>query len=190
MDYNRVMGIRLYGDKILTLKAKEVEGWSEQLGVEMEEIRKTLIENKNGAGLAAPQVGIGKRLFAIKDIKTKEIRILINPKIRKTYGPKVFPVMLDKDGKREKFLEGCLSFPDIYGTVKRYLKIDLDWQEAEGGELRSRSKEAGGFEAIVCQHELDHLEGILLVDRVAESRGKLYRQIGEKMEEELISNFL
>ena len=83
--------------------------------------------------------------------------------------------------KESDFLEGCLSFPDLFGTVKRYLKIEVVWEEivAIGNPpktkvLRRASKILEGFEAIVWQHESDHLEGILFVDRIKEEGGKFY----------------
>ena len=85
------------------------------------------------------------------------------------------------DGEKEDdFLEGCLSFPDLFGTVKRYLKIEAHWQEMVKNKLVSRKKTMNGFEAIVFQHELDHLDGILFIDHIKRDGGKLFKFIGEK----------
>lgn len=173
----------LYPNKVLTKATKEVMKIDKKIKEEVSDLRETLESCQNGAGLAATQIGVAKRFLGIKDIKTKEVRIFINPEIEVVYGEKVYPEIEGKDGKPEKFLEGCLSFPNYFGTVKRYLKIEVSWQELIEEELVNKRKTMVGFEAIVFQHEIDHLEGILLVDRVRRGKGKLYKQVGEKMEE-------
>ena len=106
--------------------------------------------------------------------------MLINPKLVAVYGEKVYPKMVDNEGKESDFLEGCLSFPDLFGTVKRYLKIEAEWEEVKNSKLESRNKTMVGFEAILWQHEYDHLLGILFVDHIKEDGGKLYLWKGEE----------
>ena len=91
-----------------------------------------------------------------------------------SFGEKTYPKIIDDDNKEGDFLEGCLSFPDLYGTVKRYLKIKVSWEEIAGEGLEVKSLTLEGFEAIVWQHESDHLDGVLFVDRIKEEGGKLY----------------
>ena len=171
--------IIVYPGKELRKKAARVDGWNKEVAGQAKRLEEILAGVKNGAGLAGPQIGVGKRMFAMKG--EKGIRVLINPIVKATTGEAVFPTVVGEKGKEEPFLEGCLSFPDWYGTVKRYLRIGAEWQEGEGGKLVGKSGEFSGFLAIVFQHESDHLEGILLVDRVKESRGEWYRQEGEEM---------
>ena len=139
------MGLR----KILTDKdpalhkvCKPVENFDRKLHKLLDDMRETLIDS-NGVGLAAPQVGILRRVVLV-DVG-EEILELINPELLETDGEQVGP-------------EGCLSVPGKYGLVKRpyYAKVraqdrDGQWYEAEGEELIGRC---------FC-HELDHLDGIL-----------------------------
>lgn len=155
------------------LRARMPEG--EVSKKEIEELSFILNEEKNAAGLAANQIGLKKRFFGIKNSDNGKTEIYVDPEITKFYGEKTFPELIDDKNKREEFLEGCLSFPEIFGAVQRYLKIGVKWKD---GETILK-----GFNAIVFQHELDHLNGIVLVDRVKESSGKLYRISGGKKEE-------
>jgi len=173
----------LYPSKILTKATKKVAKIDEKTKEEIKDLKETLESCQNGVGLAATQIGIAKRFLGIKDTKTKEVKIFVNPKVITALGLKVYPEIEDKDGKPEIFLEGCLSFPNYFGEVKRYLKIEVSWQELAEEELVDKRKTMVGFEAIVFQHEMDHLKGILLIDRITKGRGKFYKQIGEKMEE-------
>lgn len=177
------MKIVITGNPVLRQKAQKLVGIDKELLKQTEEVAQTLAAEENGAGLAAPQVGISKRFFAIKDTKTKQIAVFINPEIKKTYGERSYLVTENEKGEREPFLEGCLSVPAVFGTVRRYLKVEVSWQEVREGRLKKMRGVREGFEAIVFQHELDHLNGILFTDRVMEEGGKLYRQEGEKMVE-------
>jgi peptide deformylase len=174
--------ILIYPNKILRRKTNIVEKVDANLIGEIKVLKKQLMAAENGAGLAAPQIGISKRFFGIKD-QNKKVKIFINPKIGKTFGKRIYPKMVDEKDKEEDFLEGCLSFPDIFGTVKRYLEISVEWVEIKGDKFVSNSKKLAGFEAIVWQHETDHLDGILFVDYVKKESGKIYKWAGEKMVE-------
>jgi peptide deformylase len=116
----------------------------------------TLME-ANGVGLAAPQVGIYKRLIVIylpagyDDEDDPEINLaLVNPEIQRA-------------GGREWDAEGCLSFPDLYGDVQRYASVTVRSQNIEGNSLKIKAR---GLLARVLQHEIDHLDGILYFDRM------------------------
>lgn len=170
-----------YPDPILRKKTKQVKQVTKKLLLEMIDLEKTLDVAENGAGLAAVQIGLNERFFGIKDVKTKETVIIINPKITKTFGKLEYPIIVGDGGREEDFLEGCLSFPDYYGTVKRFIKVEAKWQEIIEGKLVDKKLELSGFEAIVFQHELDHLNGIVFVDHVKEEGGKFYKQLGKEM---------
>ena len=168
-----------FPNKVLRKKSEKIEKVDETLFKDIEELREILEKSENGAGLAAPQIGISKKFLGIKN--NEEVKIYLNPRIEAYFGEKIYPKILDEGEKESDFLEGCLSFPDLFGTVKRYLKIEVVWEEivAIGNPpktkvLRRASKILEGFEAIVWQHESDHLEGILFVDRVKEEGGKFY----------------
>lgn len=188
--------IVLYPNEVLRRGTLRVEVVDRELKTELINLKKILLAQVNGAGLAAPQIGISKRFFGLKLGKKKEVKLLINPEILGVYGKKDWikitgeKVEGEDKVKDEDFLEGCLSFPNLFGTVKRWVKIRAKWQELKRGKLVEVIKEMVGFEAIVFQHELDHLEGILFIDHIKKDGGKLYRQVGEKMTEESLANFV
>lgn len=170
--------IVMYPNEVLRKKVSSVKSVAEVLA-DVADLKEVLEASENGAGLASTQLGIEKRFFGLKN--GKKVNVLINPQILAVWGQKVYPVMVGEKGEKdEDFLEGCLSFPDLYGTVKRYLKIEAVWQEIEDDKLVDKKKTMNGFEAIVFQHELDHLDGILFIDHIKRDGGKFYKFIGEK----------
>jgi len=181
--------ILTYPNKILRKKTKEIIKVDKKLINELELLKKDLERAENGAGLAAPQIGISRSFFGIKG-QDKKVIVFINPKIKMTFGERIYPKMVDEKGNQEDFLEGCLSFPDLFGTVKRWLKISVEWKELVGGKLISKTQELIGFEAIVWQHESDHLEGKLFVDYIKKEGGKFYKSVGNEMVEWDINKIL
>jgi peptide deformylase len=167
-----------FPNKLLRKKSKEVKKIDEVLLDEIKDLKEILEKSENGAGLAAPQIGVSKKFLGIKN--KEGVKIYLNPRIELFFGEKVLPKIMEEGGGESDFLEGCLSFPDLFGTVKRYLKIKVAWEEIVDKRLETRRQILEGFEAIVWQHESDHLEGILFVDRVKEEKGKLYLWTEEK----------
>lgn len=172
-----------FPNKVLRKKSEKIERVDETLLKEMEELREILVASENGAGLAAPQIGISKRFLGIKN--KEGVKIFINPRMTASFGEKIYPKVFDEENKESDFLEGCLSFPDLFGTVKRYLKIEVVWEEIVGNPPKAKafrrvSKILEGFEAIVWQHESDHLDGVLFVDRIKKEGGKFYLWKEEK----------
>ncbi|HPT66241.1 MAG TPA: peptide deformylase [Candidatus Woesebacteria bacterium] len=174
--------IVLYPAEILKRKIGETKNVDRKLLSEIEDLKKILQVGDNAAGLAAPQIGSNKRFFGSKELGKGNVLVFINPKIERVYGEKVYPKIVDENNKEEDFLEGCLSFPGFFGTVKRWLKIDVSWDEIEKEKLVRKNKSLAGFEAIVWQHESDHLEGIVFIDHIKEEGGKFFKDIGGKME--------
>ncbi|MBU1118132.1 peptide deformylase [Patescibacteria group bacterium] len=160
-----------FPSKVLRMKTNKIKMVDDKLLEEINELREILEAAENGAGLAAPQIGISKAFLGIKG--QDGVKILINPKLVRVFGGKVYPKMVE-NGVESDFLEGCLSFPDLYGTVKRFLKIEVLWEELVEGKLKKKKVILEGFEAIVWQHEVDHLNGILFVDHVDEEGGKFF----------------
>lgn len=117
-----------------------------QLGEEMI----LLMKKKNGIGLAAPQVGISKRII-IAMLKKKPT-IMINPRI----------LSFSVDTEVEE--EGCLSVPNVFDKVSRSIGVSLEYLDTEG---KKKIKNLSHLEARIVQHEIDHLNGVLFVDRVA-----------------------
>jgi peptide deformylase len=143
-----IRAIRVIGDSVLNKKCKEVKAVNDRTKVLIEDMIDTMRE-ANGVGLAAPQIGVLKRIVVI-EIEPENVYVLINP------------VILEQDGEQEGY-EGCLSVPGKSGIVKRpnHVKVkafDIDMNEytLEGEGLLARA---------IC-HECAHLEGELYVDLV------------------------
>ena len=115
-----------------------------------------------GIGLAAPQVGISLRLMVVGDERNREARALVNP-------------VIAEQGGEVTAEEGCLSLPGIFAPVTRAEWVQLDAQDLEGQPVSIRAR---GLLARVFQHEMDHLDGVLFIDRLdAMSRDRIKRRI-------------
>lgn len=126
-----------------------------------------------GVGLAAPQIGVGLRLFIIKKDKKAPVKTFINPKIlSSTPVDKSKPTNKPKKDETSR-LEGCLSIPRIWGKVVRSKKVVLEYTDLEN---KTQTEEFSGFEATIIEHEMDHLNGILFTKRVLEQGYILYRE--------------
>lgn len=143
-----IRNIREYGDEVLSKKCKEVTEMTPRTRELIEDMLETMYE-ANGVGLAAPQVGILKRVVVI-DVTGEDPYIMINPRIVESSGEQTGP-------------EGCLSLPGKSGVVTRpnYVKavaldVNMKPYEVEGTELLARA---------IC-HELDHLDGHMYVEKV------------------------
>jgi len=134
------------GDEILRQKAKSVPTITPNVIKLLENMADTMYE-ANGVGLAAPQIGVSKRVIVI-DIGEGLIE-LINPEIVQCEG-------------EETDTEGCLSIPDVLGEVARFAKVVVKGLDRNGQEV---NVEGAGLLARALQHEIDHLEGILFVDK-------------------------
>lgn len=145
--------IRLYGDPVLRRKSREVKEMNGDIQKLIENMAKLMYKNK-GLGLAAPQVGILKRVI-IADVGEGLVS-LVNPKI------------LWRQGK-DIMSEGCLSIPGIDLEIKRSKEVIVEGLNREGEKLQLG---AVGLLARVLQHEIDHLDGVLIVDRVLKKRIK------------------
>jgi peptide deformylase len=151
------------GHPVLREKAKPVEKLgTPELRALVEDMKETM-KAKNGAGLAAPQIGVGQRvvIFGVEsnprypDAEPVPFTVLVNPKI----------VMLSRDVEED--WEGCLSVPGMRGVVPRYTKLRYSGFDEEGNPIE---RVAEGFHARVVQHECDHLDGILYPQRMTDMR--------------------
>jgi len=145
--------IRLYGDPVLRRKSREVEEVNGDIRKLIDNMAKLMYQNK-GLGLAAPQVGILKRAI-IADVGDGLVS-LVNPKI------------LWRQGK-DTMSEGCLSIPGINLEIKRSKEVIVEGLTKEGEKVQLG---AVGLLARVLQHEIDHLDGILIIDRVPKKKIK------------------
>ena len=173
--------IVMYPNKILRVKTVPVVVVDDKLLKEVQDLEVVLAKQReHAAGLAAVQIGINRRFFGLLMGNKKELKVFINPKIEQTFGERVKPMMVFDDDRQEEFLEGCLSFPDLFGLVKRYLKIKVSWDEIVNGKLETKSSILEGIEAIAFQHEGEHLDGILFIDYIKNEGGALYKWVGDK----------
>jgi peptide deformylase len=158
--------IRLYGDPVLRRQSEPVE----TVGDDTMELIQSLMETVDhaaGLGLAAPQIGVTKRVIVVVHIDGEGRRqhlALINPEIVSACGEEI--------GE-----EGCLSIPGIYSNVKRPESVVVQGLDAEGSEI---SIEAKGVMARAFLHEIDHLDGVMFVDKIGMvKRSLLKRKLNE-----------
>lgn len=113
----------------------------------------TLEDTDGGVGLAAPQVGINRRVVAVQRVDKEGEPIEVYANI----------VIEEKRGELQAGPEGCLSVPDQRGDVMRYQDITISYTDLSGAEIR---EDVAGFAAVIFQHEVDHLDGILYIDKL------------------------
>lgn len=165
-------------DSVLTTPARPVTFWDKKLALILSDMKKALLgaRKPKGVGLAAPQIGVPYRIFMIKPDTHSEIRTFINPEITKKSSLPDVPKKSDK-------LEGCLSIPNIWGTVLRSPSLTLHYQDEAGG---SHEEQFEGFPATIIQHETDHLDGVLFTKRTLEQKGKLYQGARDENGKEIL----
>ncbi len=148
--------VRRYGDPVLRTKARPVERFDDAL---REEIRRmdVLMRDSIGIGLAAPQVGVSHRLLVYRVEPGGPVQPLVNPEVEWS------------SRERETMEEGCLSLPGVHVDVERPLHIRVTAQDEHGEPVLV---EASGLEARVIQHEVDHLDGVLILDRTSRDQRK------------------
>ncbi len=145
-----ILNIFKFPNPILKKKSKAVNVVTEEERRIIDDMIQTMRASQ-GVGLAAPQVGILKRIIVIEAMEEFNQPIdLINPKITKRKG-------------RSVFCEGCLSIPEVEGDVLRSKKVKIEALDKNGENL---TIESAGLFARVVQHEIDHLDGILFIDRI------------------------
>ncbi|MEW6679949.1 MAG: peptide deformylase [bacterium] len=148
-----ILTIKRYGNPILRKEASNIKKIDEKIRKTASDMIETLIA-ANGFGLAGNQVGILKRIIVVR-IKEKPF-VIFNPKAISTSGI-------------EEASEGCLSFPGLFGNVQRAFNVTFRGLNINGDEITG---EISGLPARVIQHEIDHLDGILFIDRMDESERK------------------
>jgi peptide deformylase len=159
--------VRKLGDPVLRSTSLPVERFDEVLGQEIERMGE-LMEDALGVGLAATQLGVLHRVFVYRAYPEDPLTALVNP------------VLEWKSDELETAEEGCLSLPGVHVEVERPAQVRVSAQDESGQQLEI---EAEGFEARVIQHEIDHLNGILILDRISrEARKEAMRAMREAQE--------
>ncbi len=160
-----ILSIRVLPDPILRQKAKRIvniDGAVQRLIDDMVETMRAA----SGVGLAAPQVGVPLRL-AVIEVPGEEVIVLINPEFVKKYGERLVE-------------EACLSIPGYQGELKRSIWVKIKAQDRSGKVVRIKGE---GLLAQAIEHELDHLNGVLYIDRI-EQPDKLWRVVRKTAESE------
>jgi peptide deformylase len=156
--------IRTFGDPVLKSRATPVKDFDESLERLAEDMIRIMRENE-GAGLAANQIGRLKRIF-VAAYEDEEFAI-------------VNPVIEERSETSEKDIEGCLSIPDIPVEIERSCAVTVSGNDPSGAPVRVKAE---GRLARIFQHEIDHLDGILILDRTdRESRKNALREIRERL---------
>lgn len=161
-----ILHVHQFPDPILKKICSEVKEFDSVLNSFIDDLTETLRSHNFCVGLAAPQVGNLQRIIAIDVSRARKpqpgngLLILINPVITES---------LDFKFVRE----GCLSIPDFTANVKRAMKIKVKFQNAKGNPEELETKD---FEAHAIQHEMDHLDGILFLDRITNPASDLFRR--------------
>ena len=151
-----ILEIKTFPSEILRKKAEEVTEFNEELHLLLDNMFETMYQAK-GIGLAAPQVGVSKRFFVLDDMSGAENK---NPM------EIINPVFLEKEGEILEE-EGCLSIPCEYAYVKRYMNVKVKYQDRFGNE---KIIEATDRLSRILQHESDHLDGTLFIDRLPNTK--------------------
>jgi len=162
-----------YPDKRLRQKSKEIKFFDEKLHKLLDSMYPLMIET-NGIGLAAIQVAHAVRVLILNipdeegEQPLENLLEIINP------------VVTHKDGETV-YQEGCLSVPKFYEDVTRFETITINYQDREGN---TKTLEADGLLSIAIQHEMDHLEGILFIDKLTYGRRKKFEKEYKRMQKE------
>jgi peptide deformylase len=148
--------IRQYGDPVLRAKAREIEVFDDALREEVARMGRLMIDSI-GIGLAATQIGTLNRVLVYRVQQESPVNALINP-------------VVEWRGKDSEIMEeGCLSLPGVIVDVERPVFIRVRAQDEYGDDIEI---EAAGLEARVIQHEVDHLDGVLILDRTTRDQRK------------------
>jgi len=168
MSYKKmaVRAIRVLPDPVLRQKAKKVTKIDKSVQRLIDDMIETM-RAAPGVGLAAPQIGVPLRV-AVIEIPGDEVMVLINPEIVKKQGERLVQ-------------EGCLSIPGYQGEVKRSVWVKVKAQDRQGRNIRLKGEE---LLAQALEHEIDHINGVLYVDRV-EGADKLWELVSESGQEVL-----
>lgn len=165
--------------KVLTSPTKKIQKIDRRIKKLVVDMEETLLAQRDpqGVGLAATQVGLDLSLFIIKIKPQSPTSVYINPKIV-AHGKELVKYP-KKDDESEEKMEGCLSIPRIWAPLRRPSKVKLEYLDLEG---KKHTAWFSGFNSIIVQHEVDHLNGILFTQRCLEENVQLYEENGDKLE--------
>ncbi|MDR2884607.1 MAG: peptide deformylase [Deferribacteraceae bacterium] len=161
-----VLTVLTYPDPLLKRESEEIQSVTLEVTALITDLKDTMMDSGHSTGIAAPQVGEAVRLVVAdasrgrKPCENHGLLVMINPEIISHEGSSLSR-------------EGCMSVPEFTGNVNRAEKIVVQYYDEE---FNMKVIEAQGFEAILLQHEIDHLDGVLFIDRVISRRTDLFRR--------------
>ena len=163
-----VQAILKYPHPLLKKMARKVTALDDEIRSLVQDLIDTMLDGPGSVGVAAPQIGVGLRVCVVDVSKSRHgkdnhhgLLAMVNPEIIKRSGSSVMR-------------EGCMSVPDNTGDVERATDLTLRFLDGLSGEIREI--EISGFEAVAVQHEMDHLDGVLFLDRVVCVKTGLFRR--------------
>ena len=160
--------IRRYPDPVLRERAREVVEFSDDLRALVDRMNR-LMDDAHGVGLAATQIGLLRRILVFRANEEDELAVLVNP------------VIVEKSEETTAEGEGCLSLPEVHVPVERFATVVVEGVDADGDDVRI---EAEGLQSRVIQHEIDHLDGVLIFDRTTpEARREAMRALRPRPDE-------
>ncbi|STP09012.1 peptide deformylase [Helicobacter magdeburgensis] len=165
------LAILKYPNPILRQKSTKVESFDESLHTLLDDMYETMIES-GGVGLAAIQVGIAKQILVINLPRDED-----KQQYKEDLLEVINPTFLTQEDDIE-WEEGCLSVPEFYESVKRFNKVSIAYKDRFGND---KILQAEGFLAVALQHEIDHLNGILFVDKLPILRRKKFEKELKKL---------
>ena len=163
-----ILPIVAFGDPVLKTKAKEIEREHPGLELLIENMWQTMY-NARGVGLAAPQIGQSIRLFIVDASPFADE----DPGLADFKKVFINPVIEEEWGTEWVFNEGCLSFPDLREDIYRKPELRITYQDMQ---FNSHTENFSGIAARIIQHEYDHIEGIVMVDRISPLKKTLIRK--------------
>ena len=163
-----IRDIITYPDPRLGQKSEPVETIDDDIKALVEDMAETMFEAP-GVGLAAVQVGVLKQVLVYNEAPEDE---------EKTYKVLINPEIVHSEGKYQSESEGCLSVPDFRANVNRASKVTVKAMDIDGNPVNI---DAEGMPAVVLQHEIDHLNGILFIDRISSLKRQMYKRKVKKL---------
>jgi peptide deformylase len=167
-------------DPILREKSKKIKKFDKKIAKLAKDLKDTLLaqDDPEGVGLAAPQIGKKIQIFVMR--YEDKVKTIANPEIISISPLKKAKKKKDDNVTKKKILEGCLSVPHHYGPLKRPQKLTLKYKTVSGKE---KVETFTGFPAQIVQHEVDHLYGVLFIDKLLQQKKPLYEIIDDEWHE-------
>ncbi|WP_163337416.1 peptide deformylase [Desulfopila sp. IMCC35008] len=163
-----ILKIYQYPEKVLRAETKPVDTFDEPLKELAQDMAETMYDAP-GIGLAAPQIGKSLKLIVVDTSK--------DPEEKKVFLTMVNPEIVAHEGNQIDE-EGCLSVPELTAKVKRYRKVTIAYQDLEGNHHEMETEDRF---AVVLQHEIDHLNGVLFIDHLSSLKRNLYKKKVKKL---------